>query len=645
MSVNPLTSNHVNYLIWSRQGHGDAAVKLQRDWNQDPQSLPFAQHIKTHALVRLVQKGLQYYEIEQSLNQDGDHFLSKAFFASDARRATSSPRRDVSQDESIVNPSGSPRNRKHGREPSTANGVHARPPSSGPAPKKARRNISGIIPTAEPAATNGDSMDLDQDGFMQHEPPEPISQQSPADEGQMTAEGASMDVTDDAPEPDDPRMTLTDGPSVGVQSDKPTELGPETSVLVVPQRNVLHAAWNPTDPHVLAVAGDALCRIWSLTKSPDTPQDRTNPNYHFVDILEQGDDSTVTAMAWRPDGKVLAMATKHEDTERAAEISLWDKDGRCIDNLPTAQDMMMALSWDPTGTNLLGLPSSGGMSSTVQVWQLTTSHTFPAIPLDHVAVQATWIDDHRFLVCGNSLVASFTIGPDNELTHKVHDDPNLMRNWSHARYDPVTKTAAIAADDSGNLALMTFNDQTWDQSSTTAHSAVITAMAFQPVPQSSSYYPPSPRRLATSSLDGDIRIWDVTNPFAELQHLNFGNANPPMAISFTPDGYLIAAASTNRVLIWNVEAGGVPKAIWRGESPSTHIGMGFGSKREDSNGGMIMDGDSGIGEEEDKYNHNLSWSSDGARLAYAMGNQISIMNFPLQRKQNGVWDPQDLVAA
>ena len=50
-------------------GYGEAAVKLERDWQADPRSLPFAQHIKTHALVLLVQKGLQYYEIEQSLNQ------------------------------------------------------------------------------------------------------------------------------------------------------------------------------------------------------------------------------------------------------------------------------------------------------------------------------------------------------------------------------------------------------------------------------------------------------------------------------------------------------------------------------------------------------------------------------------------------
>ena len=57
------------YSLIALAGHGEAAVKLERDWNVDPRSLPFAQFIRTHALVLLVQKGLQYYEIEQSLNQ------------------------------------------------------------------------------------------------------------------------------------------------------------------------------------------------------------------------------------------------------------------------------------------------------------------------------------------------------------------------------------------------------------------------------------------------------------------------------------------------------------------------------------------------------------------------------------------------
>lgn len=42
---------------------------LQRAWLANPQALPFASHIKSHALVSLVQKGLQYYEIEKSLDQ------------------------------------------------------------------------------------------------------------------------------------------------------------------------------------------------------------------------------------------------------------------------------------------------------------------------------------------------------------------------------------------------------------------------------------------------------------------------------------------------------------------------------------------------------------------------------------------------
>lgn len=44
-------------------------MSLQRAWNPDPQSLPFARHIKTHALVSLVQKGLQYHELESSVTQ------------------------------------------------------------------------------------------------------------------------------------------------------------------------------------------------------------------------------------------------------------------------------------------------------------------------------------------------------------------------------------------------------------------------------------------------------------------------------------------------------------------------------------------------------------------------------------------------
>lgn len=82
---------HFSYLFdlffnrHSNAGLGEAAVMLQRAWFHDPQTLPFAPFIQTHALVTLVQKGLQYYELERSLDQVCGcrrclrRFLSRAF--------------------------------------------------------------------------------------------------------------------------------------------------------------------------------------------------------------------------------------------------------------------------------------------------------------------------------------------------------------------------------------------------------------------------------------------------------------------------------------------------------------------------------------------------------------------------------------
>ncbi|KAL8680948.1 MAG: hypothetical protein Q9186_002908 [Xanthomendoza sp. 1 TL-2023] len=642
MDTGRLTSNHVNYLIWrylQESGHGEAAVKLQRDWIQDPQSLPYAQDTKTHALVRLVQKGIQYYQIEQSINQNGSHFLPASFLDPQTERAQSSPKADGSHDESTGKPPGSPRSRKHGRELSTTNGLNLELPTSTPAAKRTRR-INGTTTNAnnQPAMVNGeprdgDSMDLDdhQNGFVQHEPPEPKSPKgSPEFQGQTAAEGANMDVDDDAPEPDDPRMILTNGPSVGVQSDKVTELGPETSVLMVPQRNVLHTAWSPTDPLLLAAAGDALCRIWTVTKSSDAPLDHPNRSHQYVDILEPGDDSSVTALSWSPDGTILAIATRPDDTEQAGEVSLWSKQGKSMDNLLTTQDMLIAFKWNPSGTRLLGITCSGNGSSALTVWDIFHSHTLPTVHLDNIATDATWYDDHRFLVSGHSLVAECIIEPHNVLSSHSRAVPeeHSKRNWTYTRYDPSTQSAAIAAEDSAVLAILGSNGQFL---ATTAHCAELTDIALEPLGDPSSNFPTSPRRLATSSLDGSICVWDMTT-LTILHSLNFCHSNPPMAICFTADGHLLAAANGNRVLYWNAETGGMPKAVWHGDPAPLSSGAGFGSRGEDRNGGGFMDGDSGIGEEDEGSTHSLSWDPNGGRLAYGMGSQVcSYSNDPKSR--------------
>lgn len=47
----------------------ETAVKLQKEWNiEDPQQLPFAQHVNVNALVHVTNRGLLYNETEREEN-------------------------------------------------------------------------------------------------------------------------------------------------------------------------------------------------------------------------------------------------------------------------------------------------------------------------------------------------------------------------------------------------------------------------------------------------------------------------------------------------------------------------------------------------------------------------------------------------
>ena len=81
-----------------------------------------------------------------------------------------------------------------------------------------------------------------------------------------------------------------------------------------------------------------------------------------------------------------------------------------------------------------------------------------------------------------------------------------------------------------------------------------------------------------------------------------------MAMSFTPDGYLVAAADWNRVLIWNAEAGGVPKFTWKGASSKLPSGM--------------LTNGNGVSEEDDSLEADaecsLSWDAESGKLALGL---------------------------
>lgn len=101
-----------------------------------------------------------------------------------------------------------------------------------------------------------------------------------------------------------------------------------------------------------------------------------------------------------------------------------------------------------------------------------------------------------------------------------------------------------------------------------------------------------------------------------------------MALSFTPDGYLVAAASYNKILIWRAEEGGLPKACWIGEKGRWMGGSGGAvtrvEKKEEDGGDERSEEE----EEERVQDHSLSWDADGGKLAFGLGSQVRLDSIP-----------------
>ena len=641
-------------------GHGEAAVKLQRDWMIDPQTLPFADNVKSHALVALVQKGLQYHEVERSLKDVRGHLTlhsplerllilapsllslqsrsqlhasAAAFFFGPTTASKSSPGRDDGVDEGPTSTTAR-KPRPYERHHATNGLVSLDLPANAPAAKRQRRtNGNGVD-----AATNGDAMQLDHNGYHDHpaETTSPQNHYSSAEDG-ATANGMDVDDVERegprTPTPEPPR-TLTNGQSIGIQSEKSIDLSSQTAITTLssPSQILMHIAWNPQDPTILATAGEALCRIWNTTKSASLSEP-------YYDILPPSEESLASTMAWSPNGEVIAVATRNaQSSDWVGAVSLWTKHGKAIEELPATQEMVIMLKWNDLGTRLLGITSSGERSSSVIVWDVNSPQTYAPCQIDGELRDAAWMDDGRFLVCGRGIIAASYFPSSGSIALDLYRDETIAtKTWTHIRYDVPTASVICASEEESLLVRLNSHPSHPDlKVCREAHTDQITALELQPP---TSAVPPNPggggRILATVSLDGTTKIWS-TPSLDLLTVLTPGSISPPAtALAFTPDGQFLATASSSRISIWNPAEQGPPKAIWKGDLGKVDQGANNTKKAMLTPNGSGVTGvnnehpapdrDSAIGdvaEEDVTPGCSLSWDAEGRKLVLGLNRQV-----------------------
>ncbi|KAK4209587.1 lish protein [Rhypophila decipiens] len=606
-----LDTDRVNFLVWRyllESNYRETAAKLQKEWRiQAPHKhFDFAQHVNVYALVSLLNKGLIYeeYERRHSLSQQVPQDVPAT--AEAMAQGVFGPLKfepvtkdhdmdDDDEDESDAEPEGfhEASSRKRPME-----SQHHGLPNGSPANKRQRLS-NGFENGADSATT---PMDIDH-AADNHAYPSPL-------------EGEEQDVS---PTPH------TEGPEQGTQVDKVHELTQETVFLQLggvdsessalsPTRTnenpiVLHCEWNPKDPSILAAAGtDALARVWTVSRG-SRPQDSPGMLDHvdgatrpFKNLLEDEvpRNATVQALAWNWSGDALALAVEVDNKARICVCAL---DGTNLHRFDGVEPPVIKLRWSPNNDLILGIsPENGGTLITIFSSSManSVSHFLADHDLGNDPLDVSWISDTEFILCGGDCLVGLQ-WTEIRIVNGREFQTGKNDAFGQVQFDWHTKLVATTSD----KGIIDLWDESGNRRSIVAHDGLIHALQWQPLkngPQEDE------RLLASGGEDGVISVWNIRN-MENKPLYSMTLSVPILGLSMTPDGAFIAAATSDKILIWKVGEHQIPRASW---SRVPH--PGWQSPKANT-------------ETEEEFIPCLGWNSEGQKLVYGANGRVSILHW------------------
>jgi WD40 repeat protein/Flp pilus assembly protein TadD len=319
------------------------------------------------------------------------------------------------------------------------------------------------------------------------------------------------------------------------------------------------------DGRRLATAGQTV-KLWDVM----------TPSAEHVLREFQGDGGWISAVAFSPDGRLVASGRNDPATTHA--IDIWEADtGKRLRTVPSLNaSSVLDLAFHPDGRRLAAAHRFEGLVTwDVETGRETGRLVGPVGAVDHVAYSA----DGRVLA---------SAGDDQIWIWDAATNQKLR-----VLEGQVSTTGGLALDHAGVSLAAACGTPTvflWDLQS---HATDATLNGHEG-PVVFATYSPDGRVLASGGKDNEVRLWDVAT--GALRQTLRGHRKMVFAVVFSPDGNQLASASYDgTVIIWDRKDGRALRTFTGHGGPVLGVAFHPDGRRIASAGGN----DSGVSSDDD----------------------------------------------